>query len=386
MPIIQRQLGPKLKQHLNAFPVVGLTGPRQSGKSTLLRHLLPGYTYITFDNPVNVELFQGDPMGFINNYSDKAIFDEVHYVPDIFRYLKIIVDNDRKSYGKFIVTSSNQFSFLNKASESLSGRIALLTLLPLQFTEVPPALHEECIFRGCYPELVDRAFQLSDSWYSAYLDTYLNKDIRELLTTSNIRDFHRLIKLLAANTSQILNMSTYANDLGVSVNTIKKWIALLEASYIIFLLPPYYTNFGKRIIKSPKVYFYDTGLVSFLTGIKNKELFENGPMTGSLFENYLIAEILKKIKHEVLDAELFYYRTSHGAEIDLIIDWKTHQDFIEIKNSQTFRPKMVANIENLIPNQNKGYLLYRGTNQPYSNDIKVINYQDYLCINHKSAY
>ena len=376
--MINRKLASQIMSYLSAFPVLGLTGPRQSGKSTLLQYLLPDYTYITFDDPTQAGLFEKDPKRFLSNYSDKVIFDEVHYVPEIFRYLKMAVDHDRQNYGKFVVTSSNQFSFLKKASESLAGRIGLLSLLPLEYSEMPAPLRDDSIFRGGYPELVSRAYQLSNAWYGAYMGTYLNKDIRELTNIGNIRDFQRLIRLLAARTSQILNMSSLSNDLGVSVNTIKHWISLLEASYIIFLLPPYYNNLGKRITKSPKIYFYDTGLVSYLVGIKNKDLFENGPMTGCIFENYVVSEIMKKINHSDDDAELFYYRNSNGLEIDLIVDWKTYQDFIEIKSGETFNPRMVAAIEKLMQKESKGYLLYRGEKMQYSDAISVINYKHYL--------
>lgn len=175
----------------------------------------------------------------MNNYKQRVIFDEVHHAPDIFRYVKIAVDSDRDNYGKYILTSSNQFGCIKQASESLAGRIALLSLLPLQYSEVPDSLKKESVFRGAYPELAKRAYQLSDTWYASYLDTYLNRDIRQLGEVGNLRDFQKLISLLAANTSQILNLSSYAHDLGVAVNTIKRWVSLLEASYIIYLLPPY---------------------------------------------------------------------------------------------------------------------------------------------------
>ena len=183
---------------------------------------------------------------------------------------------------------------------------------------------------------------------------------------------------MAANTGQLLNFSRYANDLGVDVKTIKQWISILEASYIIFLLPPYYNNFGKRIVKSPKIYFYDTGLVSYLTGIENTKQLYQGPMAGSLFENYIVSEILKREKHNDTHTELFYYRTTHGIEIDLIIDHKTHKDLFEIKSGETFRPRMTKAIENLLEPNDNGYLLYNGKNIPFAKQIKILNYKNYL--------
>ena len=378
MIYLHRVLESQVKQHLKFFPVVGITGPRQSGKSTLLQHLLVDYRYVTFDDHEVLMFFYNDPKKFMRVYNNKVIFDEVQNVPEIFNAIKLAVDCDRDNYGKFVLIGSSQFAFLKKVSESLAGRIALLSLLPLQYSEMPEALREECIFRGGYPELVDRAYQLSGSWYSSYMDTYLNKDLRKISHIDQIRDFQRLIELLAANTSQILNMSHYARKIGVTVKTIKEWISVLEASYIIFLLPPFYNNLGKRIIKSPKVYFYDTGLVSYLTGIKTKELFEKGPMSGSLFENYIVSEIMKKNLHQKSDANLYFYRTSRGLEIDLIVDYKTHKEWIEIKAGETYRQASLEPMENLMEPKDTSYLLYRGAPVPYLDNIKVINYQEYL--------
>lgn len=373
-----RALEPKLKQYLEYFPVVGLTGPRQSGKSTLLLHLLKDYTYITFDDHRFVSAFYDDPQKFMRLHANKIIFDEVQKVPEIFDYIKIAVDQDRAQAGKFVLTGSSQFTLMKNISESLAGRIGLLSLLPYEISEMPKSLYSESIYRGSYPELVNKKYQLFEDWFSAYFDTYLTKDVSALANIGDKRDFRRLVYLLAANTAQILNMSRFASDLGVDVKTIKRWISILEASYIVFLLPPYYRNFGKRIVKSPKLYFYDTGLVSYLTGIFSTEMFEQGPMMGAIFENYVISEILKRETHHKTHAELFYYRTQHGVEIDLIVDRKTSRDFIEIKSSETFRPKMAEAIEILQDKNDKGYLLYRGKQFPYRDNVEVINYKDYL--------
>jgi len=378
MAYFPRIIEPHLTRYLQAFPVVAITGPRQSGKSTLLQHMFKDYTYITFDDPKNIEYFETDPDGFMQAYADHVIFDEVQHVPDLFHYLKIAVDKERKNYGKFILTGSSQLLLLEKISESLAGRIGLLTLLPLQYAEIPVGLSSESIYKGAYPELVARQYRDSELWYPAYFDTYINKDVRSLSNIGNLRDFRRFISLAAANVSQTLDLSSYAKELGISVPTVKRWISLLEASYIIFLLPPYYKNFGKRIIKSPKLYFYDTGLVSYLTGIKTWDQYDKGPMAGSLFENYLIAEILKKELHNKTDAELFYLRTSDKAEIDLIVDKKQTRDFIEIKKSATFTPRMLHTLEKFMTDKDQGYLLYNGDAIPYHQNIRVIHYTTYL--------
>jgi len=376
-----REIEKKLIEYIHHFPVTGLTGPRQSGKSTLLLHTLKDYRYVTFDDYRIVNFFYQDPQKFMATYANKVIFDEVQKAPELFNYIKIAVDQDRSTVGKFIITGSSQFSFIKGLSETLAGRIGLLSLLPYQFSELPKKHDKNCIFQGTYPELVSKNYHLFQDWMSAYLETYLQKDIASLAQIGDMRDFRRLLHLLAINTSQQLNLSRYANDLGVDVKTIKRWISLLEASYIIFLLPPFYENFGKRIVKSPKIYFYDTGLVSFLTGIDSEEAFEKGPMAGSIFENYIVSEILKKELHRKTFAELFYFRTSNGEEIDLIVDRKNTREWIEIKNSYTFHPRMMQLVEKIVDfedKRNKGYLLYRGENFPYNSGVTVSFYQDYL--------
>lgn len=373
-----RVLESKLTEYTNHFSAVGLTGPRQSGKSILLLHQLKDYQYVTFDDFRTVALYHDDPNKFMRIYANKVIFDEVQKVPAIFNDIKIAIDVDRGSTGKFILTGLSQFNLIKGITESLAGRIGLLSLLPYQYSEMPDNLRYQSIYQGAYPELVNKNFELAADWYSSYLDTYVTKDVSDLANIGDKRDFRRLISLLAANTSQILNMSNYAKDLGVDVKTIKRWISVLEASYIIFLLPPYYRNFGKRVVKSPKLYFYDTGLVSYLVGINSMETFEQGPMLGSLFENYIISDILKREIHNKSHAELYYYRSSNGEEIDLIIDRKITRELIEIKTSETFTSRMTKEIEKFSDQNTMSYLLYRGKSIVYLPRVHVMNYQEYL--------
>lgn len=379
MPYIPRTLESTVSDYLEFFPVVGITGPRQSGKSTMLRHMLgSSYKYVSFDNLNYVNEFHTDPKKFMNRYSNRIIFDEVQRVPEIFSSIKIAVDNDRQNYGKFIVTGSSQFAFMKRVSESLAGRIGLLSLLPFQYSEMPAKLRDESVFRGGYPELVMRKYERSYEWFTSYLDTYLTRDVRDVREIGDIRDFRRFIQMLASRVAQILNMAELARDIGVSVPTIKKWVSVLEASYIVFLLPPFYKNIGKRIVKSPKIYFYDTGLVSYLTGIRNAELFESGPLYGHLFENYVVSEIMKRETHAKEDSELFYLRTSNGVEVDVIIDRKTEQEYIEIKASETYRGEMTRAVEQMKKETEQGYLLYQGKGEHSTPDLKIMNYRDYL--------
>ncbi len=365
-------------RYVKSFSVVGVTGPRQSGKSTLLRNLLPDYRYVTFDDFRNVDYFNDDPVGFMQQYDDRVIFDEVQFVPLIFNQIKIAVDQDRDNYGKFVLTGSSQFSYLQKASESLAGRMGLFQLLPFQFSECPSHLRSDSIYRGSYPELINRDYDESALWYSSYLDTYLNKDVRVLTDIGDLRDFRRLIQLLAGNCSQLLEYNSYAKEIGVSSPTIKRWISVLEASYIIFLLPPFYENFGKRVVKSPKIYFYDTGLISYLTGITTWDLYDKGPLAGALFENYIVSEIVKKECHSASHNDLYFVRTSDKKEIDLLIDHKSYRELIEIKKTATFRSAHAKTLDLFMQDNDKGFILYNGERFPYREQLEVINFGDYL--------
>jgi predicted AAA+ superfamily ATPase len=379
MPYVHRTLERTLQDYLSNFSSVGLTGPRQSGKSTLLKKLLADkYRYVSFDDHDNVRGFHDDPKKFMRIYDDKVVFDEIQRVPELFNYVKLAIDQDRQRRGKFVLTGSSQFSLMRKVTESLAGRIGLVTLLPFEYREIPKKLRTESVYRGGYPELVLESYKNFRNWYSAYVDTYLFRDVRDLSNIGELRDFRRCLQLLAARTSQMLNMSDISRDLGVAVNTVKRWISILEASYIIFLLPPFYRNYGKRITKAPKIYFHDTGLVSFLTGIKDSEAFERGPMYGPLFENYVISEIMRRETHAKSDSELFFYRTSNGLEIDLIIDRKSIQEFVEIKTSETYRTGMTRAIEQIKKEHEQGFLLYRGKGESSTPDLKIMNYEEYL--------
>jgi len=376
---ISRIIESQIKKYIRSFSVLGITGPRQSGKSTTLQEILSeSYSYITFDDFKNVDLFYNDPDRFMSIYSNHVIFDEVQRVPEIFNYIKLAVDNDRDNYGKFVITGSSQFAFYKKITESLAGRIGLITLFPLQFSEIPDALKSISQFKGSYPEIIKKEYRDSEKWYSSYLDTYVERDVRSLINIGELSDFRKLLTLLAANTSQILNISELSRDMGISVKTVKRWISVLEASYIVFRIYPHFKNLGKRLIKSPKLYFYDTGLVSFLTGVSTQELYEKGPMAGPIFENYIVSEILKKLRHSGQHWQLYYFRTSNGLEVDLIVDKGMSKELIEIKKTETFRVRMVKPIEKLMEENDIGYLLYEGKKTPYDDRIRILNYTDYL--------
>jgi predicted AAA+ superfamily ATPase len=377
MPYLKRVSESKLLEYIAFFSVVALTGPRQSGKSTLLRHLLPDYQYVNFDDLGLRSFFLDDPEAFMSTYRDKVIFDEAQLVPDLFSYIKRAVDADRESPGKFVVSGSSQFTLIERITETLAGRIGMLSLLPFQYAEMPSKLYTQAQFKGSYPELVMKEYALWHDWYGSYLDTYLNRDVRTLAYVGNLRDFQRLMQVLASRVGTVLNMSDIAKDIGIDVKTLKRWMSILEASYVIFLLPPFYENFGKRIIKSPKIYFYDTGIVSFLTGIQTEDQYRFGPLAGFLYENYVIADIMKKHFHLKTHASFYFFRTSHGDEIDLIVDKGDTRDLIEIKSSQTFKSAMIDNLRKYRQEKDIAYLLYQGKSMPHV-DVHIMNATEYL--------
>jgi hypothetical protein len=283
-----------------------------------------------------------------------------------------MIDEDRQNYGNFILTGSSQFSMIKGITETLAGRVGNICLLPFQYLEIPGKKKSNQLLFGSYPEIVLREYNGVLEWYESYIQNYLERDVRNLVNIGNLRDFKKFINLLAANTAQEFNSSSYANEIGVNYKTIQSWFSILEASYIVFSIEPYFHNLGKRIVKRPKVYFWDTGLVCYLTGIRTKELFKNGPLCGPIFENYLISEILKTIKHYNKDIKLFYFRSNLGHESDLIIEDRFNERIIfsEVKYNKTARPKMVENIKFLLEKEREyqvhsgydisGLLLYSG--------------------------
>lgn len=341
---IQRTIEQLLPGILATFPCLAVTGPRQSGKSTLLRHALPDYRYVTLDDPAVLEQAHSDPVFFLDGLGERCIIDEIQLAPGILSYVKMRVDADRSRNGRFVFTGSQQFGMIRNLGDSLAGRIALLDLLPFAAGEMQQIvavkggleLFAASCLTGAYPQLavtpaIDRRL-----WYSSYIQTYLERDIRSLYDIGSLREFHRFMQLLAVRCSQMLNMSGFATDLGVSVTTIKRWLSVLEAGRIIFLLPPYFNNLGKRITKMPKVYFLDTGLACHLAGVRDREQLLEGPMAGALFENYCLQETVKCFANQGEQPRLSYVRTNNGLEVDLIIEGPNLRPLpVEIKLSRT---------------------------------------------------
>ena len=343
-----RNIEQVLVESVKQFRVVVLTGARQTGKSTLFQHLFKKtHRYVSLDNPIDLKLAQEDPELFFEEYPAPLIIDEIQYAPELLPYIKMHVDRDQKR-GQFLITGSQQFTLMRGLKESLAGRVALLDLLPMAIDEGPKKrqTYEFRGLNGSYPEIISVPGINPYRWYGSYVSAYIEKDIQTHFQIDKIAFFRDLLFLLAARCGRVLNYQSLSNDLGVSVTAVKSWIKILEATGLIYLLRPYYVNLGSRIIKSPRVYFSDLGLVSYITGVTNKTALVRGPQAGALFENFVIQEILKYFVNKGERAPLYYYRTNNGLEIDLIIEKERgHLIPCEIKLSKTPHSGMIRNIE-----------------------------------------
>jgi uncharacterized protein len=333
---IERQLKSILLKNIKLFPAVLVTGPRQAGKSTLLFNEASSYSYVTFDDPLNRNFATEDPKGFLDQFKDKpVILDEIQYVPNLLSYLKISIDSKRHLNGRWILTGSQQFHLTHHVSESLAGRIAILELLPFSIQELPttPSL-EKIIWNGGYPEpfLYPKK---RDMWIQSYLQTYIERDLRQLQNVHNLRTFELFISLIAGRHSQIFNGSDFARECGVSLPTIKSWVSALQTAYICYALPPYHKNYGKRITKSPKLYFIDPLLVCHLTRQPDSHAALAGPLAGSLFEGLIVSEALKTFTQLGKKPDIFFWRSHDGIEVDLIIQIGNKLYPIEIKSTST---------------------------------------------------
>lgn len=318
------------------FPVISLTGPRQAGKTTILRELYPNYAYVSLENPDVLEQATAAPRKFLATYDDQCIFDEAQRFPELFSYLQEIVDNDRRP-GRFILSGSQNFLLRKSISQSLAGRVGVAKLLPLDLSELRSAglLPEspwEAVFYGGYPELIEKEYNPT-RFFDSYLQTYLQCDVTELVKFSNLTSFRRFLRACAAYAGQAVNMSNLAKDADISVNTVKSWLGILEQSFITFRLEPFYRNLGKQLSKTPKLYFYDTGFACYLLGLQNASELELYGRKGALFENLIVADAHKSYLHQGRPLAFTFYRDKSGAEIDLVHERALKAEFWEIKSS-----------------------------------------------------
>ena len=394
MKYIHRKIEEVLLSAVKRFPAVAVTGPRQSGKSTLLKQVLGDkYEYVTFDDPLVRERCIRDPKLFLSGIGKRVILDEIQYVPQLLSYIKIAIDEKRHVNGRFVITGSQQFQLMKNLGDSLAGRIRLLTLLPFGANEysaagkaaenTKKAFLGACL-RGSFPEPAIKKSIKPENWYAGYIQTYLERDVRGIYGIGSILDFQRFMALIAARCSQILNLSSLAGDLGVAVSTVKTWLSVLSASQIVYILPPYFKNYGKRIIKSPKVYFTDCGLVAYLTGLKTDEMIMKGPLAGSLFENYVIQETLKMIFNVGQKVELYYFRTHKGIEVDLLIPDGTRIVPYEIKLTGTPKLEMAKTLSGLgkisedFDVNRSGLICLSESTYKITRSTTVYNFMDYM--------
>tara|TARA_R110002050_G_scaffold245367_1_gene382967 strand:+ start:35813 stop:36985 length:1173 start_codon:yes stop_codon:yes gene_type:complete len=336
--MISRNIKGKLIEISSYFPVVTVTGPRQSGKTTLIKDAFPNLPYELLESPDKKALVMADPRAFLDKFPNGAILDEVQNIPELFSYLQGIVDDNPEI--KFILSGSQNFLLLEKITQTLAGRTGVMKLLPLSLVELSntsfyPKNVFEFIFKGGYPRLYNQKIP-TEVFYSSYIQTYVERDVRTITNIGDLNTFQTFLSLCAGRVGQILNVDSLASDTGVTFNTAKKWLSILETSYIIRLLYPHHKNFNKRLIKSPKLYFLDTGLVSYLLRIKNTKQLENHFMRGALFENFVINELMKHRYNSAQRDDLYYWRDKHGKEIDCIIDRGEKLIPIEIKSGKTY--------------------------------------------------
>lgn len=375
-----RSLRPELEALAKSYPVVTVIGPRQSGKTTLVRHTFPQKPYVNLEAIDIQELAQLDPRGFLARYPNGAILDEIQRVPELLSYIQVMVDESEEK-GVFILTGSHQFELHQAISQSLAGRTALLSLLPMSLRELSMAGIEtsldEALLMGGYPRLYKDQLNPTKT-YRDYFMTYVEKDLRQLIHIKDLVQFQRFVRICAGRIGQLLNFEGIGNDVGVSSHTVREWISLLEASFILIRLQPYHENFGKRIVKSSKLYFTDVGLASYLLGIENVTQMARDPLRGNLVENLVVLELIKARLNQGLDPQLYFFRDTHGHEVDLIFQ-SAHQLIpIEVKAAMTFNKDFLSNLhyfQKVVgPRCPRGFLIYSGPQEQMLGSIQVLHY------------
>jgi len=383
--MIKRQAEQIAGEFAKGYPVIAITGPRQSGKTTFARYMFPAKEYVSFENPDTLELAQKDPRGFLDKYRKGAVFDEVQRCPQLFSYLQQIVDEENLP-GSYILTGSQQFGLLSGITQSLAGRVALLQLLPFSLHELyvsPEArkalVIDEVLFTGLYPPVHDRNLAPS-LWYANYVATYIERDVRQMIQVRDLSAFQRFVRLCAGRTGQLLNLSDLAADCGITHNTAKAWISILEASYIIFLLQPHHTNFNKRLIKAPKIYFYDCGLASWLLSIQSPEQLNSHSMRGALFESFIISEIFKSRYNKGLTGNIFFWRDRSGNEVDVVFEQGEKLMPLEIKSGKTINQDYFKGIRKWLAlagdSAVKPSLIYGGDESLNHSGIKLLPWRE----------
>jgi uncharacterized protein len=377
--MINRTLSNRMTSLAKKFQVLTLTGPRQSGKTTLVRAVFPNLPYVSLEEPDIRQIALNDPRGFLSNYPDGAILDEVQRTPDLFSYIQRLVDENR--HVQFILTGSSNFLLMEKISQTLAGRAAILHLLPFSFEELPPGKnsYETYIFKGHYPRIYDRDLAPTD-FYPSYIQTYVERDVRLMKNIGDVNAFIQFTQLCAGRIGQLLNYTGLANDAGISPNTAKAWLSILESSYILYRLQPYHRNFNKRLVKSPKLYFYDTGVACSLLGIREESQVGLHYMRGALFENLVINEFVKQNIHRGQNQYPYFWQDNQAREIDcLLVDGEAVTP-IEIKSGKTLSDSYFENFKfwrNLTGESNKnGVVIYGGDQSMQTSAGKLLSWRE----------
>lgn len=376
---IHRELSSVLEEAYRYFSVITVTGPRQSGKTTLIRNLFPHLPYYSLESLDIRSFAENDPIAFLNQNEEGMILDEVHNAPDLLSYIQGIVDEHPDK--RYILSGSSQFAMLKRVTQSLAGRTAVFELMPLSYSETKDLTADvpldKLLFNGFYPAIYSGR-NVPEFLYPAYMKTYLDRDVRDLLQIKDMMQFHIFIKLCAGRIGSLFKASELANEIGVSPNTITSWLSVLQASYIVTLLPPYFENTSKRLTKMPKLYFLDTGLACYLLGIESPEQLSRDKMRGALFENFVVTEALKQRYNQGKESNLYFYRDSNQNEIDLLLKRNTRLYGIEIKSSMTYHKdfeKALKRIDGWVkaPVDGKA-VVYAGNFENTAGEIKLLNY------------
>jgi predicted AAA+ superfamily ATPase len=383
--VINRDIATELHLLLQEYPIVTVLGPRQAGKTTLVRHELPGYAYVSLEDPDERALATEDPRAFLRRYPDNTIFDEIQRAPILLSYLQGLVDEEQKN-GRFVLTGSHQLELRAAVAQSLAGRTGLLHLLPLSISELRQAKitfnnFEDYVLHGFLPRVYSQN-QRPYRAYANYYQTYIERDVRQLIQLKDVSLFEKFIKLLAGRVGQLIDYQALSNAVGVSANTIKQWLSVLEASYVVIKLPPYFENFGKRMVKSPKYYFTDVGLLAYLLGIENTTQVLRDPLLGNIFENLVVVDVLKQRYNAGYDADMYFFRDSNGNEIDLLCKTSDGLVGIEIKAASTWHGKFAKQLLSFATNNHslhKSLVVYNGTEIHLSNGVSATPYHKLSC-------
>lgn len=377
---IHRDIEEVIKEAARYFPVITVTGPRQSGKTTMLRHLFGNLKYYSLEDLDTRSLAEEDPVRFLNIHEEGMVLDEVHNVPQLLSYIQGIVDENPKK--RFILSGSSNFALLRKVSQSLAGRTGVFELLPLSYKEVAGVGYvndvDELLFNGLYPAVCSGK-NIPKFLYPSYIKTYLDRDVRDLLAVRSMTQFNTFLRLCAGRIGSVFNASEIANEVGVSSSTIQSWMSILQASYIVFLMPPYFENSRKRLTKSPKMYFCDTGLACCLLGIESAEQLAFNRMRGHLFENLIVMELLKRRFNEGKESDLYFYRDSNQNEIDILQGNAYAMKALEIKSSMTYNPAFAKVLQKagdwIKANITQKAVVYTGELEEPNGDIQLLNFR-----------